>query len=367
MKNLLILLISFIGIMSFSNAQNPQWENYVNGNAIYAIAQEGDNLWIGTGGGGLVSLEINTGIKTFYLQSNSGMPSNAVYSIVIGENGTKWIGTDKGLVKTDGTNWTVYDTSNSGLPSNRVSSICIEENDIKWIGTNEGLAEFDGINWTIYNTSNSALPDNQIHSIAIDDNGTKWIGANSYPSNGGFATFDGTNWSVYDSSNSGLTSNRVSSITIEENGTKWIGTDEGLAEFDGINWTTYNTSNSILTSNMILSVATDKNGSNWIGTLWGGVYVFNKNGIPNSIQESLLEKDKLHVYPIPVNEQLTFELDSKENISYIEILTIQGKPIKHIFVGSNQQIVYVGELPKGVYVTLIYYGNKLITKKIIKQ
>jgi ligand-binding sensor domain-containing protein len=39
-------------------------------------------------------------------------------------------------------NWTVYNTSNSGLPSNWVYSIAIDGQGNKWIGTDGGLAVY---------------------------------------------------------------------------------------------------------------------------------------------------------------------------------------------------------------------------------
>jgi len=98
---------------------------FTNGNRINAIAEEGNTMWIGTGGG-LVSIDKTTGAPTFYNRANSGLPDNIVTSIVIDGSGTKWIGTNSGLAKFDGTNWTVYNTTNSGLPDNYVTSIAID-------------------------------------------------------------------------------------------------------------------------------------------------------------------------------------------------------------------------------------------------
>ena len=69
--------------------------------------------------------------------------------------------------------WLSYNTSTSGLPSNRVLSITIDGSGNKWVGTERGLAKFDGTNWTVYNSKNSALPSNEVHSIAIDGSGNK--------------------------------------------------------------------------------------------------------------------------------------------------------------------------------------------------
>ena len=41
-----------------------------------------------------------------------------------------------GWIKFNGENWTVYNTSNSGLPSNYIYSMAIDANAKKWIGYN---------------------------------------------------------------------------------------------------------------------------------------------------------------------------------------------------------------------------------------
>ena len=107
------------------------------------------------------------------------MPDNCIYSIAIDNEANKWLGTQGGLAKFDGINWTVYDTSNSGVPSNFIVRIAIDGNDIKWIGTGDGLVRYDGSNWTEYNASNSCLSSNGISCIAIDGNNNKWISTSS--------------------------------------------------------------------------------------------------------------------------------------------------------------------------------------------
>jgi len=194
MKKLTLIFI-FVTSLTFSiHAQNQQWLNYTHGDAIYALAEEGNDMWVGTRGG-LVRIDKTTGVPTFYNSANSGLPSNSVGSIAIDGTGTKWMCTYVGLIKFDGTSWTTYNTSNSGLPSNYITTLAIDGNGVKWIGSEiiplygarlpMGLTKFDDTNWTTYNTSNSGLPGDWVNSVAIDGNGTKWIGTD-----GGLAAYN---------------------------------------------------------------------------------------------------------------------------------------------------------------------------------
>ena len=194
------------------------------------------NKWIGTIGEGLVKFDGTD--WTIYNTSNSGIPNNYVGCIAIDDSGNIWLGSE-GLVKFDRTNWTTYNTSNSDLPTNNIYCITVDKFNNKWIGTTAGhwspglgnfsgigLVKYDGTNWTVYDTSNSTIPSNVVTCLAIDKSGDKWVGTSE-----GLAKFDDINWTIYNVSNSGLPNNGVNCISIDAHGNKWIGTWNGLALF----------------------------------------------------------------------------------------------------------------------------------------
>ena len=182
-----ISLVFVLIVINSSLSQTQEWIGFTSGKYIRCIADEGQYLWVGTDGGGLVKLNKSTGEIIVYDKWNSKLPDNWVYAIAIDGQVNKWIGTySGGLAKFDGVNWIVYNTSNSGLPSNYVYAIAIDDSGNKWIGTLVGgLAKFDGVNWTVYNYWNSGLPDYYVWTIAIDGQGNKWIGTGG----GGLAVY----------------------------------------------------------------------------------------------------------------------------------------------------------------------------------
>jgi ligand-binding sensor domain-containing protein len=280
-KAFLQFVINFLSLFIFSTfgssllSQSQEWTVYnTTGKSILCLADDGQFLWVGTDGGGLVRLTKSTG--SFIIYKSPILPSNSVYAIAIDNQGNKWIGTNGGLVKFDGTNWTVYNISNSGLPSNTIRAIAIDGGGNKWIGTyGGGIVKFDGVNWTVYNTSNSSLLSDLIEAIIVDAQGNKWIGTYG----GGLAKFDNINWTIYTTYTSGLPNDKIRAIAIDNQGNKWIGTDGGgLAKFDGVNWTVYNTSNSSLPDysyDRVYAIAIDGQGNKWIGTWGGGVAKFD--------------------------------------------------------------------------------------------
>jgi ligand-binding sensor domain-containing protein len=194
---------------------------------------------------------------------NSDLPSNWIHCIAIDNSGNKWIGTDDGLVKFDGINWTIYNTENSGLPYNEINTLLIESENRIWIGTGGGLVMFDGNNWIVYDKSNSQIPDNYILIVNSDNNGSIWFGIID-----GLAKFDGTNWTVYDE----LYGAHITAIHADENDNIWIGTEgtignrRGFYKYDGSVWKVYDEFTSDYYCDNIKCILGDEMNTLWLGT-----------------------------------------------------------------------------------------------------
>jgi ligand-binding sensor domain-containing protein len=337
-------------------------------NGVLALAVDGNNIWIGTGGG----LGMFDGTNwTEYNESNSSLPDNSVRSLAIDDNDNIWIGTyEGGLAKFDGINWTVYNTTNSGLPNNEILALAADGSNI-WIGT-WGLVKFDGNIWTEYNESNSELPYNRIFSLATDGNGNIWIGTYG----GGLANFDGTNWSVYQRSNSGLPDDLIVSLAIDGINT-WIGTWGGLAKFDGIDWKVYNTSNSGLPDNWVYGVAIDGSNNIWIGTGLGGLAVYREGGViinieqENNIKKIPTEFSLSQNYPNPFNPSTTirFALPRYSPVE-LKVFDIRGREVARLVdeelnPGEYKVIFEAKDLSSGIYFYRIITDEVSITKKMI--
>jgi len=64
---------------------------------------------------------------------------------------------------------------------------------------------------------------------------------------------------------------------------------------------------------------------------------------------------------------VNIELFSKANISFIEIINLQGRIVKSQRVANNQNTVDVRDLSKGVYLIRMQTGEGVVMKKFIKQ
>jgi len=122
--------------------------------------------------------------------------------------------------------WYVFNNSNSGLTTNTIYSIVLDDSNNIWLGTDDGVFKYDGLNWTQY------LNNKQILSLTFDPyKNLIWIGSGVYL-DPFIAKYDGSDWTFYDDTNSPINS-IVNKIVVDNYSNKWICTfDQGLLEFN---------------------------------------------------------------------------------------------------------------------------------------
>ena len=120
---------------------------------------------------GLVS-RLNGGKFTNYSDS-SGLPSNAVNSIVEGFDGTTWLATPSGLASFANRHWTIY-TANDGLPSSIVRTIFEDTKHVVWVVTPGGLAYISSGKIEVPARLPEALRE-EIFGVAEDGMGSLWF------------------------------------------------------------------------------------------------------------------------------------------------------------------------------------------------
>jgi len=269
MKKFYFILSTFISLTFFG--QFPDWKYLSQSDFITSAVEYGPDIWIGNYSG-LIQLNKTTGAKTYYDKTNSPLPDNCVRAIAIDVLGTKWIGTDQGLVKYDGISWSVYTTTNSPLPTSSVRHLSCDASNNVWISTGSGLLKFNGTTWSVYTTSTSAIPSNYIGCLFAEGNNV-WMGHGPIPS---FTKFDGTTWTAYNNSNTNISNSNVLDITKDKLGNIWLLHYDCIEKYTGTNTLTiYNS-----TSTGLNSITTDTNNIVWVGctttgTNLGGFKSFN--------------------------------------------------------------------------------------------
>ena len=242
--NFLIGTSKGLSIFDGKKFDNYDFTDGIGNGFVTDIEVIGNNIWIGTGnymkaggrrthGGGLTLYNGKT-FKSFDLSQFSGIDPRTMHINCITEyNGTIWIGAVGGLLKYDGSKFTIYRQSD-GLPSNNINDILVDNNGV-WICTNGGLANFNNGGFKIITTLDEK-----------SDGLTGLYGTTAISkSRDGIYFIGGAGIRMYD-----------------PNSLRTITTYEGMPVPN--NWTSG-----------ITDLLLDKDGSLWAASLWNGLYKIN--------------------------------------------------------------------------------------------
>jgi signal transduction histidine kinase/ligand-binding sensor domain-containing protein len=197
-----------------------------------------------------------------------------------------WFGTEHGLNRYDGYEFTVYKTDPGDpttLLSDSISSILQDRTGNFWVGTSGGVHRLDQATGTM-DRSHPLWGRGQIFCLFQDSTGILWVGHWT-----GLFAYDGTTGEeayrfahnpAYPDDPQGLSNNVVRAITEDEQGNLWFGTDAGL---DRMNRETGIVSHfrhdpedaTSLSDNTVLALHLDRQGGLWVGTNAGGLNRFD--------------------------------------------------------------------------------------------
>jgi diguanylate cyclase (GGDEF)-like protein len=172
-----------------------------------------------------------------------------------------------------------------GLSQNAINVIAQDQTGTIWIGTQEGLNRYNGYEFTVYEHGSSdpeSLSNNWVWDILVDRSGTIWIGTDG----GGLERYDAATDTFehfrHDPNDArSLSSDRVRAIVQDRRGFLWIGTDGGglnRLDISRSRFTRFQhdpTDPSSLPNNRVLSIFEDERGAIWVGTDGGGIAIFD--------------------------------------------------------------------------------------------
>ena len=162
--------------------------------ATYALAEDQDGrVWIG-GLHGLTLFDRERFVATF-TPANAPLPEDTFRTLFVDRDNRLWAGTDVGLVRLDGADWTTFTTAD-GLVNNAIFDLDQTGTGEIAISTANGVSFYDGA----FATQSMPFDDNYL-PLSVDETGRLWAGS---------AVKIGSTWQRYYTTNSGLASDRVS-------------------------------------------------------------------------------------------------------------------------------------------------------------
>lgn len=201
-------------------------------------------LWTGQGfiGGGLNKYDLKTGQRVAHYNTEDGLPSEHVWSLLHDEAGGLWIGSQAGITLLDNG---VFRNVHAELSFDTAAIYAIykDRSGSIWFGGSDGIYRLEADTWTHFTTDGLyelrdkewhlisdqlKLPENTIWSIFQSEKGLMWFGTQSR----GLAGYDGkafTNINARD----GLAGGHVMKISEDAAGALWIATfDGGLTQYE---------------------------------------------------------------------------------------------------------------------------------------
>ena len=155
--------------------------------------------------------------------TQTGLPQNSVWAVAETRDGYLWIGTQEGLVRFDGTRFTVFDRENTPVfKSAEVTALAEGKDGSLWVGTRgAGVLQLSAGRVQAF-TAQEGLADNMVLSLVPDSGGGLWAiteGGLSSIRDGRTQSYPGV---------AGLSGNQVRSVVEDGKGGVWVGTAVGL-------------------------------------------------------------------------------------------------------------------------------------------
>ncbi len=201
------------------------YEPVQNIRARYVYVDRDGDLWLGSGGDGLIRLK-NRIVRTF--TTDDGLGSNATMAVLPATGGKLWVGGScGGLSLFDGHRFRIYGEKD-GLINTCVYALAEDRNEDLWVGTyGGGLFRFRDGRFTQY-LKPVGLPTDAVLGILPASDGSLWL---LTPSDGVSRMRDEhfRNYTTAD----GLSSNHPGNLYQDRRGVIWVGTPGGIDRLAG--------------------------------------------------------------------------------------------------------------------------------------
>jgi len=256
---------------------------------INEVFIDGEWLWVGTEGNGLIKYNLDgTALSNYrHISGNEGsLPDNDVRGICKDQQGNLWLGTFKGLSILDLKDNTFQNYyHHASIPytisQNSVRCVYRDKQNGMWMGTFYGGINYyhhNDIKFNLLNqnTGNLSLNDQVINIIKQDHKGDFWIGTNDKGLNYWNRQAGTIKYYTYKESGQGaLSSNNIKSIAFDQSGKILVGTHNmGLNHFDPATGTSkiyrHNITNpKSIAGDMVYALLKDHKNRIWVGTRTG--------------------------------------------------------------------------------------------------
>ena len=255
--------------MANLNRQSWVMENGLPQNTVQALAQTPDGfVWLGTEVG-LVRFD-GSGFTLFDEHSSPALPGSDVKCLLAARDGSLWIGTADGLVRRKNGVLTIL-TTRDGLPSNNILGLAQDDPDTITVTTVSGTARIRGDTTFLVQSfdeqgmGSGAIPDVQFRAgigSSLSAEASKTAVAVVQ------ARTPKQQWTV----GKDLPGTRIQALYSDREGALWIGTNGGLVRHAEGKLERMPVTDP-LASASVLAILEDREGNLWVGTESNGLHI----------------------------------------------------------------------------------------------
>ncbi len=297
-----------------------------------------------------------------------GLSQNDVFCILQNRQGFMWMGTEEGLNKFDGANFTPFRPQQGdphALVFHGVRAMVEEDNGVIWVGTLAGLNSYQPENNRFEAMGGDVLERADVRALCLDQANNLWVG-----------TSDQGLWvreqGVFKTYLPGVVCN---SLIEDHAGNIWLGTNSGLFCKAG-NRPHFEPVSTFDQSQIIRTFAVDQQNNLWIGTYSGGLWKLaenshevvahytTENGLNANQVVSLATDHQQGLWIGTENQGLQF-LDLKSEKAAIHTIDATETPIRYSTItaiyADNQGRIWLGVYGKGIFMHDPYQPFKQVT------
>ncbi len=228
--------------------------------------------------------------------TDDGLPQNSINKLAQTPDGYLWMGTQEGLTRFDGVQFTVFDKHNTPqIKNNYISALYADHEGALWIGTYDGgLITYK--NNTFIETKNLKILENSyIRSIFEDTSGGIWIAIRGR----GVMRIDSISHQLFDTSK-GLLHNEARNFCQDSRGRIWIATEKGISIYDNGKLRSFTMNDGLLFS-IVNSITKGLNNTMWLAT---------NRGI-QKVPEDLIDRKQFETYGVNdgLPDNIAFEIE----------------------------------------------------------
>jgi signal transduction histidine kinase/ligand-binding sensor domain-containing protein len=204
-----------------------------------------------------------------------GLPQDTITAIAQTTDGYLWLGTEEGLARFDGHEFTVFDKHAGDLPANSITALAAAPDGGVWIGTAAGLTQYRDQRFRTF-TTRDGLPADAVTMLYADREGVLWIAAGGWLSrfsNGRFANY---------APGPRLPVTSVRAVVEDRNHRIWVGGLNGVGMLSDAGFTPV-IGETELAGRVVSSLAAGADGAVWIGSSNGALEV-SQGGVLHSFR-----------------------------------------------------------------------------------